>query len=307
MPAYRRPHGADRPRPWLAALLSLLRPGLGHVYVGRLGTGVAIWLGLLVAGIALLWIVSHRPGRVTTALLPIFTLGAPIAAAVHAWKVARQPLRGPPRRPLAVLATVIGALVVASRVAVPLKSWARRNIADAKRVPSAAMGQTLALGDWIFLVPQGGRPLERGQLVAFRHEGDILVKRLLALDGDTIAMREGVLVRNGLPQDEPYAVMAGPPADDSASFAWQSLNLADRRLRDRYRPSADSWGPLIVPRGFGFVLGDNRHESLDSRYFGWVSRDSIVGRPSVVYFSWSRDSSRVRWNRVGRAIPLRSH
>ena len=302
MSAFTSAHPKRAARPWLAALLSLLRPGLGHVYVGRIGLGVAIWLGLLILGIAVLWIATRRPGRFTIFLLVTLAVCAPIAVATHAWHAARQPPRGPPRQPLGVAGAVVGAFVLSALIAVPVKSWVRRSVAEAKRLADYSMGQTLAAGDWVFVVPQGDRPLERGQLAAFRHEGETRLKRIVALPGDTIGMRDGVLIRNGQPQDEPYAIATGAPYDDSASFAWQSLNLANPRARDRYRPTADSWGPLVVPPRFTFMLGDDRHESLDSRYFGWVSHDSIVGRPAVVYFSRSPDSSRVRWDRVGRVI-----
>jgi signal peptidase I len=89
-------------------------------------------------------------------------------------------------------------------------------------------------------------------------------------------------------------------------MAWQSDFLVDSVDVMRYRPTRDNWGPIIVPRDRYFVMGDNRDESLDSRYWGFVDPRALKGRAVVLYFSYNRDAmgalpilNHIRWGRIG--------
>lgn len=88
--------------------------------------------------------------------------------------------------------------------------------------------------------------------------------------------------------------------------AWQLGYLLPEVDRDAYRPSRDNWGPIVVPAGQYFVMGDNRDNSYDSRYWGFVDRRVIRGRPLFVYYSFDHESWRalpfltaIRWGRIG--------
>ena len=137
------------------------------------------------------------------------------------------------------------------------------------------------------------------------------VKRLVGLPGDTLAMRDGILIRNGVALAEPYVTHSDPEADPVwDEFRWQSdflVRTADAAVG--YHPSRNNWGPLIVPSGNYFVLGDNRDNSLDSRYWGFVADSLVRGQPLVVYYSYDPDGAvkldwltRVRWKRFGEMI-----
>lgn len=193
-------------------------------------------------------------------------------------------------------------------------------------VISGSMEHTLLVGDFLVLsksaygatVPgtemtlPGYTTPARGDIVVFRghHEPIDLVKRLVGLPGDTLAMREGQLLLNGVPQQEPYIVRTDPGTDAyHPSMDWQLQYLAEPDGARRYRPSRDNWGPIVVPPDHYFVMGDNRDQSLDSRYWGFVPRESIKGKAVVLYFSWDRDAigsiplfGHVRWGRVGDRI-----
>jgi signal peptidase I len=135
------------------------------------------------------------------------------------------------------------------------------------------------------------------------------VKRLVGVPGDTLEMKDKVLFRNGAPIDEPYVRYLDHGGDAiHPDMGWQSRHLIAKPGR-RYRPTRDNWGPIAIPTDRFFVLGDNRDNSEDSRYWGFVSREAIRGRPWFVYYSfdaaiagrmpWLRH---MRWDRIGERI-----
>jgi signal peptidase I len=200
-------------------------------------------------------------------------------------------------------------------------------------ITSGSMEHTLLVGDFLLLsksaygatipgtrvrTPGYSEP-RHGDVIVFRghHEPLDLVKRLVGMPGDTIAMESGVLFRNGRPLDEPYVERIDPDGDAwHPAMDWQNAFalLPGNGLAGRgtgadggpARPTRDTWGPLIVPAGHYFVLGDNRDDSLDSRYYGFISHEQVKGRVVGLYFSYDREADaripvlgRVRWDRVG--------
>jgi signal peptidase I len=209
----------------------------------------------------------------------------------------------------------------------------RAVLVEAYKIPSGSMESTLLVGDFLLvnkLVYGATVPLAKMKLPALREpkRGDVLVfewpvdptknfvKRLIALPGDTVSMQQGVLLLNGLEQDERYVVHTDPGVDPVAEdFRWQRSYLvrtaaaAQATGAGRYRPSRNNWGPLVVPDGHYFVLGDNRDNSLDSRYWGFVPDSLVRGTPMLVYYSYAPDSTstapwftNIRWRRLGERI-----
>lgn len=230
----------------------------------------------------------------------------------------------------------------------------RAFLVEAYKIPSGSMEGTLLVGDFLLvnkLVYGAEIPFTDARLPALRTpaRGDVVVfewpsdpsknfvKRLVGVAGDTLAMRDGVLLRNGVAQQERYAVRTEPGVDPlNDDFRWQrgylvntaaaadaspdaSAGQGDGALSslssmssfgDRaYRPSRNNWGPLVVPPRHYFVLGDNRDNSLDSRYWGFVPDSLVRGTPLVVYYSFSPDSgssapwlTRIRWSRMGTVV-----
>lgn len=192
---------------------------------------------------------------------------------------------------------------------------------EAFSIPTSSMERTLLVGDFLLVnkmlygaeVPgmdwrfPAVREPERGDVVVFRPPHDptrSYVKRVVGLPGDTLAMEHKVLRLNGEAQEEAFARHLDRRGDAvHPDMAWQSDHLVAARPRRRYAPSRDTWGPLVVPQGQYFVLGDNRDNSEDSRYWGFVGREDITGQPWVVYLSLKAGEGegilrRVRWNRV---------
>ena len=175
-------------------------------------------------------------------------------------------------------------------------------------ITSGSMEDALLVGDFLIAnraalgtripgtrlrVPGYSSP-QRGDVLVFDppHEPDLkLVKRLIAVEGDTVAMKNGVLLLNGHVKSEPYVKHTDPGGDDPHPWmAWHSQHLVDSVGRATYRPTRDNWGPLVIPEDRYFMLGDNRDTSLDSRYWGLLEGWRLEGRTSLIYFSYEKGS-----------------
>ena len=214
-------------------------------------------------------------------------------------------------------------------IALGLFVFVRAFFVEAFKIPTGSMERTLLVGDFLLVnklvygaeVPFTNRRLPavsvptRGDVMVFRWPEDPtkdFVKRVVGTAGDTVAMRDGVLLLNGRVQREVYVVHNEPNADPAGeAFRWQDTVLirTAEAAQAGYHPSRNNWGPLVVPPRSFFVLGDNRDNSLDSRYWGFVPDSLVRGRPILVYYSYAPDSAqnlawltRVRWQRLGERV-----
>ena len=217
--------------------------------------------------------------------------------------------------------------VKAISTAVLLFLLIRTFVVEAFKIPTGSMENTLMVGDFLLVnkavygadVPVAGARLpafdrpSRGDIIVFLPPHDPTknyVKRLVGLPGDTLAMRDKVLYLNGEPQTEPYAHHVDYFSDPSdARMGWQhAYHVAGPSDSPIYQPTRDNWGPIVVPPHRYFALGDNRDNSEDSRYWGFVEEGAIKGRPMFIYYSFRRDPSPfawvtgVRWGRIGNLI-----
>jgi signal peptidase I len=183
-------------------------------------------------------------------------------------------------------------------------------------IPSASMEKTLLIGDHVvvdraaFAPPTKWapfvhyRPVQRGDVIVFLKPNPetpdlILVKRAIGLPGDRIHLRKGIVYINGVAQNEPYAVMPTndgnyehgyiPYRDD---FPSDVAGISEQAIANHASlwavelPSHIQGDDLVVPPGSIFAMGDNRTESLDGRYWGFVPQENIMGRPLFVYWSF---------------------
>lgn len=204
----------------------------------------------------------------------------------------------------------------------------RTFLVEAFKIPTSSMEGTLLVGDFLLVnkVVYGAEvpgthvrlpALEEpavGDVVVFNPPHDPsknYVKRVVGAAGDTLEMRGKVLYRNGAPVEEPYALFEDAGGADAMhpAMTWQIDYVIGPTGFGRYRPTRDNWGPILVPGTKLFVLGDNRDNSEDSRYWGFVDREAVRGRPWFVYYSFNPDGAAhapwlksVRWDRIGSLI-----
>lgn len=213
-------------------------------------------------------------------------------------------------------------VLVALLVATSFKSA----IADWNVVPTGSMKPTIVEGDRIFVnklaydlkipytkwhIAKWGDP-KRGEIVVFYSPEDNkrLVKRVIGLPGDSIAMRNNYLFINGKPIA--YApikqqAMGCPLSDKYSNQYYLMEDLGGRNhpvMISPHHPSFHSFGPTTVPKGHFFMMGDNRDNSADSRYFGFVERSRIVGHATAIVVSLDINNYyRPRWKRFFTRLP----
>jgi signal peptidase I len=183
-------------------------------------------------------------------------------------------------------------------------------VVQAFEIPSESMERTLLIGDYLLVnktsFAHGGHwslalpypPLNRGDIIVFRYPvqpSQHFVKRVVALAGDRIHLLNKRVYVNGQPLDEKYTLFRSrsvdPYRDNFPDTDYFSENV-DPHWWIQMKGLIHN-GELVVPAGQYFVLGDNRDESLDSRYWGFVPAENIVGRPLLIYWSVNREDSSI--------------
>jgi signal peptidase I len=200
-------------------------------------------------------------------------------------------------------------------------------------IPSGSMLNTLLIGDHVVvdrstLAPPTRwapfvhyRPVQRGDIIVFEKPNPespdlILVKRTIGIPGDRIHLRKGVVYLNGVAQNEPYAIQ--PTADGIGMESYQPYRddfpsvtpSPDEQVTEIWReelPEHIQGDDLVVPPGFVFAMGDNRAESLDGRYWGFVPQQNILGRPLFVYWSFETPADEENKTSVGDRIGFMFH
>jgi signal peptidase I len=211
-------------------------------------------------------------------------------------------------------------------IAIALVLWIfmRSLLIEAFHITSGSMENTLLVGDVLFVnkalygaqLPVVGTKLpafrepKRSDVVIFESvdEPDLtVVKRVIGMPGDTLEMRSNYMYLNGKQYDEPYVVRLPDTTDirDYRFVSWQRRYLVPGTEVETYHPTLKNWGPIIVPPDSFFVMGDNRDNSLDSRYWGFLGRDRVRGRAAIIYYSRDPNGilpltfiTAIRWNRI---------
>ena len=186
-------------------------------------------------------------------------------------------------------------------IAILIAAFIRTFVVQAFKIPSGSMKPTLEIGDHILvnkfsygvklpylrntIIPVG-QP-QRGDIAVFIYPEDKskdFIKRVIAVGGDTVEIRDKKLFVNGKAVDDPHGVHV----EDV---------IYPRAIQRR-----DNFGPVKVPEGTLFVMGDNRDQSYDSRFWGFVKLEDVIGKAFIIYFSWDSENGGVRWGRIGKLL-----
>ncbi len=191
--------------------------------------------------------------------------------------------------------------VEAILIAILIAFFIRTFIVQAFKIPSGSMKPTLQIGDHILVnkfiygvkIPLLRTTLipvtepKRGDIVVFIYPEDRskdFIKRLIGVAGDTVEIRNKKIFLNGKPYEDRHGVYT----DDV---------IIPAALQKR-----DNFGPVTVPPDKIFVMGDNRDQSYDSRFFGFVDLKDVMGKAMIIYWSWNSEETNVRWNRLGQIL-----
>ena len=182
-------------------------------------------------------------------------------------------------------------------------------------IPTGSMEDTLLIGDHLlvdklayapagpvskYLLPYS--PLKRGDIIVFRYPIDLrltFVKRVIGVPGDRIRLENKQVFRNGIKIDEPYkyhktdyfdSYRDNFPSEPNTRLYPPAQEMLEKHVKN---------GEVIVPENCFFAMGDNRDASLDSRYWGFVPRDNIIGKPLIIYWSYDTTTDRLSSPTIG--------
>jgi signal peptidase I len=293
----------DSTRPLFAAALSLVMPGLGQLANGEVNKAIWLYLGFAagsVPGIGLVALYLPAGWMLPTLLLGLLlTLGIWVYAIADAWRGTGR-TDGPFGRPWQTSGMYALVFVAGNLVALPLLiGYVRAHQVEPLKIPSTSMTPAVMQGDFLFAdkrynCPGCGGRVRRGDIAIFVYPNDrsmLYIKRVIALPGDHVQISGREVRLNG----KPLAATQAAPLTESVTESidgrsWQVLWGAVPP------PAVD----ITVPPGQVFVLGDNRQASVDSRAFGTVPLQEVVGRARQVWFSWGPGG--VRWKRLGHVL-----
>jgi len=186
-------------------------------------------------------------------------------------------------------------------IAILIALFIRAYIIQAFKIPSGSMIPTLLIGDHLlvnkfiygikppfskekFLVIQNPK---RGDIIVFKYPEDPsrdFIKRVIAVEGDIIQGINKKIYLNGKELKEPY------------------VQHTDDFIHPKEMDTRDNFGPIQVPKGKLFVMGDNRDQSYDSRFWGFVDLNDVKGKALIIYWSWDNGEHKARLNRIGKII-----
>ncbi|MBT7087156.1 MAG: signal peptidase I [Desulfobacterales bacterium] len=279
-------------KPWLAGLLSLLFPGLGHIYCGKAKHGIILYFCLEIITLFAFAIILLPIPILNVAITVLIILSAYICVIIDSVKTAKVAAEDYELKKYNRWYVYIGVILITGLLIDDSISWAtKRYYIQSFKIPSGAMMPTVEIGDHIItnkFIYELKKP-EHNDVIVFipPHDPDKkYIKRVVGVEGDVVEIRDKQLYINNKKITGGYEIFSDPSIIPKSST---------RGIRDNF-------SPVIVPDDSYFVLGDNRDQSYDSRFWGFVNREAVKGKVQTTYWSWDKENTLVRWSRIGQII-----
>ncbi len=291
------PTGANNGRKWwIAGFLSYFVPGLGQIYNGQAEKGLllyslfSIWISLFVT----LTLNTIKSSFSQFLFIALFTT---LIVYLTAWAlVIFEAIRTAEKTKKDFRLKVYNrwyyyflAIILVQFINYALRDTIKRAILKPYRITSISMAPTLLDGDNVFTDPMtySNRNPQRGDVIVLSspdNDNTAFIKRIIGMPGDTLQIINKAVFINRKKLDEKYAVYLDPVT----------------HTRDRH--NRDHFGPVVIHPNSYFVMGDNRDYSYDSRHWGNVARENIIGKTGIIYLSSQNTFPFIRWNRIGHRI-----
>jgi signal peptidase I len=286
-------------KPWLAALMSLVLPGFGQLYNGDINK--AIWTFVAFGFVIIPW------GAIVAMYLPdswlvfglvdatIAAIGIWLWATADAWSNARKLTHYEPK-PWQISGTYLAAIIVCGLIVLPLTyTYVRGHLIEPFYIPSNSMAPSVLTGDYViadkrYNCPNCKYAVKRGDIAIFTYPNDRTfnyIKRIVALPGDEVMIKGTSITINGKALNTAEGIEQ-----------WEDRKWAV--LWEAKRSDANADFKITIQPGQVFVLGDNRDSTKDSRAFGTVPLQDVIGRARQVWFSKSAEG--IRWQRIGKVL-----
>jgi signal peptidase I len=261
-------------KPILAFLFSLVTPGLGQIYNGQLKKGLFYLVGFFLVYIVFSFLLLKFYGMICYLIIMVgLFLFISLDALLGAIKSKAIVLKSYNKWYIYLIIFLLGSVVIR-----PLLGWTiKNNIARAYKTPSITMKPALLAGDHLIAnmrIYKSEKP-KRGDIVIFEYPKDPskdFIKRVIGMEDEKVEIVNNKIYINGKLLDDPWGYFE----DDGLG---------------KGLPGLDRFGPVVVPKDSLFVLGDNRNNSQDSRFFGFVNIKKVKGK--ALYLYWAKDKSRI--------------
>ena len=261
-------------------------PGLSQFFDGKVKRGIILYLISQIL-ILLAVLILVQPIQPFNIILPVIIIvSVYLFVIVDSVTCAKYPDTS--LKTHLILVGIILFIINTSFIQPTIGRTIGENIVEPFQIPSVSMNPSLLIGDFIFAskLPHNREP-KRGDIVVFYSPTDPsrrFIRRVVGLSGDVIEVKDNNLYVNSIKQKEDFLIEPSVEGSDITNEA------------------PKSFGPAVAPEGSIFVLSDNRKYGSDSRSWGFLDKNQIIGKASIIYWSWDKDDRRIRWDRIGKSI-----